>query len=301
MSTHNRSKRIGNMKDLLSSLGLINPTSLEILNTRTRDLEDLKVWRCPRSRIIFLNNIVRDDKYYQEINTDQGQVLIGQTYEKPPVNGDSLRRIKDFEEYLRDRSVLDFGCEFGKFLQLARPISKSVCGLDIRADVIEYLVERGYRAVNSIENLEDNEFDVITVFHVLEHLTDPIGTLQSLRKKLKPNGHVIVEVPHARDFLIETLNLRSFIDFTLWSEHLMLHTRESLQCFLSEAGFTNIFIKGYQRYNLANHLYWLWKQQPGGHEYMRPLSEPQFDKSYSALLNSIDQNDTIIAIATDPT
>ena len=47
---------------------------------------------------------------------------------------------------------------------------------------------------------------------------------------------MIIEVPHARDFLIETFDINSFKDFTFWSEHLILHTKESLVAFAKESG-----------------------------------------------------------------
>jgi hypothetical protein len=93
----------------------------------------------------------------------------------------------------------------------------------------------------------------------LEHLPDPAATLHELRASLKPDGEgtLIIEVPHARDFLIEALKLQEFIDFTLWSQHLVLHTRESLRLLLADAGYRNVMIEGVQRYSIANHLHWL--------------------------------------------
>ena len=43
--------------------------------------------------------------------------------------------------------------------------------------------------------------------------------------KLKKNANLIIEVPHANNLLLKKLKIKSFINFTLWSEHLILHTR----------------------------------------------------------------------------
>jgi hypothetical protein len=114
---------------------------------------------------------------------------------------------------------------------------------------------------------------------------------------MKKGGKIIVEVPHANDFLITFLECEAFKKFTFWSEHLILHTRESLKIFLQEAGFTRVVIKGYQRYPLANHLHWLAKGLPGGHMQWAALSSEQLDISYADLLAQIDRTDTLIAFA----
>jgi len=108
---------------------------------------------------------------------------------------------------------------------------------------------------------------------------------------------LIVEVPHANDFLISFLNLQAFKEFTFWSEHLILHTRQSLEIFLREAGFKNIRIQGFQRYPLANHLHWLAKGKAGGHKHWHHLQTDELNRAYASMLASLDKTDTLIAVA----
>ena len=139
--------------------------------------------------------------------------------------------------------------------------------------------------------------DVITLFHVFEHLSDPLSVLREIKNRLKIGGKVIIEVPHARDFLFNTLDLDSFKEFTFWSEHLILHTKQSLKKFLEAAGFKRIKISGYQRYPLSNHLYWLRYGKPAGHKKWDFLNGKEIEKAYTDLLKKIDQTDTLIAVA----
>jgi SAM-dependent methyltransferase len=132
---------------------------------------------------------------------------------------------------------------------------------------------------------------------VLEHLTEPLEVLRAIKECMKPGGKIIIEVPHASDFLITTLNSEAFKAFTFWSEHLILHTRQSLDIFLKEAGFKNTVVFGYQRFPLANHLYWIACGKPGGHITWAHLVTPEIDKAYFELLNKLDQTDTLIAMA----
>ena len=48
--------------------------------------------------------------------------------------------------------------------------------------------------------------------------------LAQLKSKLKKNGTLIIEVPHANDLLLKKLKLKPYINLSLWSEHLILHT-----------------------------------------------------------------------------
>ena len=155
--------------------------------------------------------------------------------------------------------------------------------------------------VTSLEDIDDMSFDVCVSFHVLEHLPDPVEVLSKIKKKLTSGGRLIVEVPHANDFLLSTIKNEPFKQFTLWSQHLILHTRESLRRMLAYTGFQNIEIHGVQRYPLSNHLNWLANGKPGGHKSSLGLIDNYvLDEAYSASLARIDATDTIVAVATVP-
>lgn len=135
------------------------------------------------------------------------------------------------------------------------------------------------------------------MFHVFEHLVNPLEELKKLHTKMSDNSRIIIEVPHANDFLLSFLENESFKKFTFWSEHLILHTRLSLQIYLEKAGFKNIVISGFQRYPLANHVHWLSEKKPGGHNIWDFLRTDALDCAYSEMLSNIDKNDTLIAYA----
>ena len=92
--------------------------------------------------------------------------------------------------------------------------------------------------------------------------------------------------------------VEAFKKFTLWSQHLVLHTRESLEKLLLYAGFKNIIIQGVQRFGLSNHICWLLNAKPGGHkDFLSVLENKNLFKEYSNSLNQINANDTLVAIA----
>jgi len=168
------------------------------------------------------------------------------------------------------------------------PIAADTIAVEPQESARRSLIDLGYKVFPSINEVISNDIEVATLFHVFEHLTDPVGTLDMLRNKMSQGAKVIIEVPHAKDFLISFLELDAFKSLTFWSEHLILHTRDSLRIFLEKAGFSNISVKGYQRYPLANHLHWLAKGKPGGHIVWDHIRTPILDIAYGDMLAQID-------------
>ena len=137
----------------------------------------------------------------------------------------------------------------------------------------------------------NKKFDVITCNHVLEHVPKQILLLRKLLSKLNNKGILIIEVPSAHDML---LSIKEFRDFTMWSEHLILHTNESLKKLIRVAGGRKIDMINYQRYNLSNNMGWFIDRAPGGHDkYDFP---DELNISYQNYLSKIKKTDTLIAI-----
>ena len=59
---------------------------------------------------------------------------------------------------------------------------------------------KGIKFGDTIEKLESNSFDVITMWHVLEHVPDPVQQIKELKRLLKPNGTIIIAVPNFNSY-----------------------------------------------------------------------------------------------------
>jgi len=159
----------------------------------------------------------------------------------------------------------------------------------------------GIPSANSIDAIKDSSLDIIVSFHVLEHLPNPLDTLSELIEKVASGGQILIEVPHAKDFLLSSVDCEAFKEFTLWSQHLVLHTRESLRRTLEYVGLEDIQIEGVQRYPLSNHLNWLANGKPGGHKSLiSVLDSDTLFNAYQQSLSRIDATDTLVAIAKVP-
>ena len=286
----------------LLALGVVRADSVVPYAEDTRDMPGLSVWRDAASGVIFIaDHYVGDEAYAQGAYRSQlgrPPAAQGQDYED---GEDTRRRLERYRGFYHGRAICDFGCGAGSFLAGARAEATDVCGIELQRDSAEHLRTAGIPCWQDAAELaaQGQRFDTVFAFHVLEHLPDPLHGLRVLCGLLRPGGRIVAEVPHARDLLLGTLDVEAFRRFTLWSQHLVLHTRGSLTRLLEAAGFGEVVVEGVQRYPLSNHLYWLRHGQPGGHRStLAVLDTPDLRAEYAAALARLDATDTLVAVAT---
>tara|TARA_B100000242_G_scaffold67424_2_gene41930 strand:+ start:103 stop:969 length:867 start_codon:yes stop_codon:yes gene_type:complete len=281
------------IKDL-KRLKIINDKNVHLFSKKTRD-KKINVFRDKISEVIFIKNNKLNKNYYNEkrIDTIKGKSHVTTIKKKiilKNLNDDS-RRYNDFKSIIKNKKILDFGCGLGGFIKLAKKKSKVCHGLEINKSINKKL-QKNLKIFTEINEI-NTKYDVITMFHVLEHLEDPIKQLKNLRKKLNNKGKIIIEVPSSKDVLF---NIPEFKNFSLWSEHLMLHTKSSLRKIIRASNFKVERIYNYQRYSLDNHLGWFLNRKPGGMNIYNNKKYKKLFEIYNKFLIQKNCSDTIIAI-----
>lgn len=139
----------------------------------------------------------------------------------------------------RSGKALDVGCATGEFSAALRDRGFEVFGVEPDANAGAYARETHGLTVwtGGIEAVPvyAGPFDVITLWHVLEHVPDLSGTLERLRELLAPNGRLALAVPNPR-----SLDARLYgADWVAWDapRHLYHFTPEVMLAVLSRAGF----------------------------------------------------------------
>jgi SAM-dependent methyltransferase len=288
-----------NIEKELINLGIIDLNNIIELYPTVRDSSNIRVLKDKLSNVIYLseNSYIDNSKYEDKNFVDYWGGGLRETALINTLKDDN-RRFKEFTEIIKNKNYMDFGTGLGGVLDLFKSVAKSVSGIELQKEIRDYLSKSGYVMYGSLEEVPSKvKFDVVSLFHVFEHLSSPLKYLKDIKDKLEEGGKIIIEVPHASDALLSLYDIDEFKKFTFWSEHLILHTRLSLEIYLKSAGFKNIIISGYQRYPLANHIYWLNKKKPGGQILYNFLSNESIDSAYQEVLNKIDKTDTLIAIA----
>jgi len=145
--------------------------------------------------------------YYQSedyiSHTDSKRNLFEKAYHF--VKSISLKRkLKLINSVASDgKSLLDVGCGTGDFLQFALKNSWEVVGIEPNEKARSYANQKTNNSVfdsDYLLNLNAQSFDVITLWHVLEHLPDLNEYLTVLENLLKQNGTLIIAVPNYKSF-----------------------------------------------------------------------------------------------------
>ena len=139
--------------------------------------------------------------------------------------------------------MLDVGCATGSFLDCMRKRGNwQISGVEVNQEAARYARERFSLDVFAGELLEANcpahHFDVVTLWHVLEHLHSPLDTLMEISRILKDDGALFLSVPNS-----DSYDARVFGDCWIGLDpprHLYTFSAKTLKRLLAEAGFETI-------------------------------------------------------------
>lgn len=96
--------------------------------------------------------------------------------------------------------ILDIGAGTGEFLSVAQQDGWQTLGLEPSDKAKQIAINKGVSFAATIAQLEDHSFDVITMWHVLEHVPDLDHQIKELKRLLKPTGSLIIAVPNFKSF-----------------------------------------------------------------------------------------------------
>ncbi|WP_100610491.1 class I SAM-dependent methyltransferase [Confluentibacter lentus] len=102
-----------------------------------------------------------------------------------------------------ERTLLDVGCGTGDFLEVTKKNNWKVFGIEPNIEARSIANKKTENTVFDVEQLykfDASSFDVITLWHVLEHLPNLEEQLLILKKLLRPNGVLIVAVPNHKSY-----------------------------------------------------------------------------------------------------
>lgn len=107
--------------------------------------------------------------------------------------------------------MMEIGCATGTYLHQMAQQGWRVEGIEFSANAADEARQRGYQVeIGSVEmaDRDDNQFDLIAGWMVLEHLHDPLLALTKMRKWIREDGQLAISVPDSGGY-----------EFTLFTEH----------------------------------------------------------------------------------
>jgi 2-polyprenyl-3-methyl-5-hydroxy-6-metoxy-1,4-benzoquinol methylase len=143
-------------------------------------------------------------KYYESADyishTDSKRSLFEKAYHF--VKGIALKNKLNLINSLQPNKgkILDIGSGTGEFLSVAQQDGWETIGLEPSDKAKQIAINKGVSFAVTIAQLEDRSFDVITMWHVLEHVPDLDHQIKELKRLLKPTGSLIIAVPNFKSF-----------------------------------------------------------------------------------------------------
>jgi len=142
--------------------------------------------------------------YYKSENyishTDAKDSLFDKVYQS--VKSITLKRklklINSFNT--KTKTILDVGAGTGDFLKVCKNNSWEVLGTEPNLDARKIAEQKGVLLQEDLSKLTAQKFDVITLWHVLEHVENLQEYIKSLKGLLKSNGRIILAVPNFKSF-----------------------------------------------------------------------------------------------------
>jgi len=136
-------------------------------------------------------------------------------------------------------SWLDIGCGLGYLLDMAFDAGFAVQGIEFNSAAVQYIRSK-YTfdvAIGTIEDLpQEDRFHVISMFDLIEHLTNPFSDLKKLRTVIHDNGYLLIQTMDSESWTSRLIGKR-LEDFRRIREHLYFFSRTSLTRILEEAGW----------------------------------------------------------------
>jgi 2-polyprenyl-3-methyl-5-hydroxy-6-metoxy-1,4-benzoquinol methylase len=262
---------------------------------------EITVRRCVACTLTFLSPIPTENElenYYTDVYRAEyeGAVSPENSYHKgiEPAR-ERVRRVVGLVN--SSTKVLEVGASAGTFLESVRPYVGSVTGVEPGVAHAGWArTQLGINVVSSIAELKQGSFDLIALFHTLEHVLDPIGFLERLKNLLAPGGCLVIEVPNVDDALLTLYKVAKFSSFYFQRAHLYYFSPMTLRHVLAKAG-ADVEIVGIQRYDLSNHIQWMLTGEPGGQALYSAVFPASLNQIYAEALIRSGFADTLWATA----
>jgi SAM-dependent methyltransferase len=214
--------------------------------------EDLNVFvpgefileRCTQCGLVFQNPRPASSSLPDIYPDSYDQYLTTATFTSPLTKWDKTyglrKQANAVINHIQSGKILDVGCGPGNFLAYIQNLPGwEAVGIEPNKTASEYA--RSHLGLNIITssledvNFPDNEFDVITLWNVIEHLSNPLESLIKLRRWIKPRGLLVFNTPN-----LDSLDARIFNRYWIGYElprHFYVFSSSTITRLVERAGY----------------------------------------------------------------
>lgn len=151
----------------------------------------------PKPSVDKLPSYYESDDYIS--HTDGKRSLFEKAYHF--IKGIALKnKVKLINAHSQKGKILDIGAGTGDFLVSAKNDGWETIGIEPSIKAKQIAINKGVSFVDDLAALENNSIDVITMWHVLEHVPNLDEYINELKRLIKPSGTIIIAVPNFKSF-----------------------------------------------------------------------------------------------------
>jgi 2-polyprenyl-3-methyl-5-hydroxy-6-metoxy-1,4-benzoquinol methylase len=165
-------------------------------------------------------------------------------------------RIRLLEKYISGNNFCDIGAGEGMFVrELVAKGYTNVVGIEPNTGAVHFAETKGIPVMlGTLENVpevtKERGIHTISLFHVIEHLPDPLAALTKIYDSLQVGDHVVLETPNIHSFVFKRTH---YVHPLIYPEHLYYFDTENLPQLLEKVGFKIVAKgkRGFDHYNLS--------------------------------------------------
>ncbi|WP_244593030.1 class I SAM-dependent methyltransferase [Pukyongia salina] len=145
-----------------------------------------------------LSRYYESDAYIS--HTDSGRGLLAMLYQT--VKKYSLKKKTGLIKKINKKpgSLLDIGAGTGAFLYAAKKNGWKIDGVEPNEKARDLATEKGIELLPALDDIENKQYDVVTLWHVLEHLPDLDNVVGKISDLVKPGGNLVIAVPNFKSY-----------------------------------------------------------------------------------------------------
>jgi 2-polyprenyl-3-methyl-5-hydroxy-6-metoxy-1,4-benzoquinol methylase len=171
--------------------------------------EEFKIVQCQTCNFIFTNPRPNDQSlgnYYKSANYDSHKTAntnLKDFLYKKVRNYSTGKKLELINKITKGKSLLDIGCGAGFFINYCHQNNWRVEGMEPNLEALPYTSPK-VKIHSHLNTIKENSFDIITMWHSLEHIAALDEVMEAAKKSLKKDGKLLIAVPNINsyDYLI---------------------------------------------------------------------------------------------------
>lgn len=199
--------------------------------------DDFKVAECKNCGFVFIPQFYREQIPYENYRDEEvlESVRRGNNYIK--IRRHKLR-LKLIKRYVKTGNLYDIGVGWGHFLYTAQLMGFKASGVEI-SELMHHYATNDLKLNVVHDNffnldLPENNWDIATMWDVLEHINDPDKAVEKVNSILKPGGYFVLQVPQIDSKVAK----RQKQNWSMMSiEHINYFSKKSIKTLLEAKGF----------------------------------------------------------------